>query len=144
MWQPELTVPQARYWIVNQILSKGLHNADQECLTYTTALMDKLEQVRSQYTTAACLKLIPRYSSNHRTRRTMWLSTMWQEKRMWNNLASRLSPEQTTRCGPTRPRGRRRIPSKLRQPSSTCSRYGDPSRPRLLLRLDMPNIMRYA
>ena len=33
------------YWIVNQILSKGLHNADQESLTYTTTLMDKLEQV---------------------------------------------------------------------------------------------------
>ncbi len=33
------------YWIVNQILSKGLHNADQECLVYTTTLMDKLEQV---------------------------------------------------------------------------------------------------
>ncbi len=33
------------YWIVNQILSKGLHNVDQECLTFTTTLMDKLEQV---------------------------------------------------------------------------------------------------
>ena len=34
------------YWIVNQILSKGLHNADQESLVYTTTLMDKLEQAR--------------------------------------------------------------------------------------------------
>ncbi|EPE24773.1 hypothetical protein GLAREA_08626 [Glarea lozoyensis ATCC 20868] len=34
------------YWIVNQILSKGLHNGDQETLEYTTTLMDKLEQVR--------------------------------------------------------------------------------------------------
>ncbi len=34
------------YWIVNQILSKGLHNADQDCLEYTTMLMDKLEKVR--------------------------------------------------------------------------------------------------
>lgn len=33
------------YFIVNQVLSKGLHNADQECLVYTTSLMDKLEQV---------------------------------------------------------------------------------------------------
>lgn len=33
------------YWIVNQILSKGLHNGDNETLTYTTTLMDKLEQV---------------------------------------------------------------------------------------------------
>ena len=33
------------YWIVNQILSKGLHNADQESLAYTTTVMDKLEQV---------------------------------------------------------------------------------------------------
>jgi len=33
------------YWIVNQILSKGLHNGDAETLQYTTTLMDKLEQV---------------------------------------------------------------------------------------------------
>jgi len=37
------------YWIVNQILSKGLHNADQECLVYTTTLMDKLEQFKSEH-----------------------------------------------------------------------------------------------
>ena len=36
------------YWIVNQILSKGLHNADQESLSYTTTLMDKLEQVHEK------------------------------------------------------------------------------------------------
>jgi vacuolar protein sorting-associated protein VTA1 len=35
------------YWIVNQILSKGLHNADQDALTYTTNMMDKLEKVES-------------------------------------------------------------------------------------------------
>ena len=34
------------YWIVNQILAKGLHNGDNETLTYTTTLMDKLEQVQ--------------------------------------------------------------------------------------------------
>ncbi|RKF59735.1 Vacuolar protein sorting-associated protein vts1 [Erysiphe neolycopersici] len=33
------------YWIVNQILSKGLHNGDPETLEFTTNLMDKLEQV---------------------------------------------------------------------------------------------------
>ncbi|KIV85357.1 hypothetical protein PV11_01058 [Exophiala sideris] len=37
------------YWIVNQILSKGLHNADQECLVYTTTLMDKLEQFKAEH-----------------------------------------------------------------------------------------------
>ncbi|KAG9232649.1 Vta1 like-domain-containing protein [Amylocarpus encephaloides] len=35
------------YWIVNQILSKGLHNGDAETLEYTTTLMDKLEQIKS-------------------------------------------------------------------------------------------------
>ena len=34
------------YWIVNQILAKGLHNSDDESLKYTTDLMDKLEKVR--------------------------------------------------------------------------------------------------
>ncbi|KIW87650.1 uncharacterized protein Z519_11624 [Cladophialophora bantiana CBS 173.52] len=37
------------YWIVNQILSKGLHNADQESLAYTTTLMDKLEQFKAEH-----------------------------------------------------------------------------------------------
>jgi vacuolar protein sorting-associated protein VTA1 len=32
--------------VVNQILAKQLHNADDDCLNYTTALMDKLERVR--------------------------------------------------------------------------------------------------
>ncbi|KAM3086184.1 hypothetical protein ACMFMG_000322 [Clarireedia jacksonii] len=36
------------YWIVNQILAKGLHNGDQETLNYTTTLMDKLETVKAQ------------------------------------------------------------------------------------------------
>jgi vacuolar protein sorting-associated protein VTA1 len=40
-----LTLKLGDYWIVNQILSKGLHNADQECLEYTTHMMDKLEKV---------------------------------------------------------------------------------------------------
>ena len=36
-----------KYQVVNQILGKGLHNADQESIAYTTRLMDDLEQVRS-------------------------------------------------------------------------------------------------
>lgn len=35
------------YYIVDQILAKGLHTADDECMTYTTTLMDKLEQVKA-------------------------------------------------------------------------------------------------
>ncbi|KAI1843570.1 hypothetical protein JX266_010203 [Neoarthrinium moseri] len=34
------------YWVVNQILAKQLHNADGECLEFTTALMDTLEQIK--------------------------------------------------------------------------------------------------
>ena len=33
------------YWVVNQILSKELHNIDDECMTFTMNLMDRLEQV---------------------------------------------------------------------------------------------------
>ncbi|RMZ84987.1 hypothetical protein DV738_g185, partial [Chaetothyriales sp. CBS 135597] len=36
------------YWIVNQILSKGLHNTDEECLSYTSALMDRLEKFKEE------------------------------------------------------------------------------------------------
>ncbi|KAH0539116.1 hypothetical protein FGG08_004354 [Glutinoglossum americanum] len=36
------------YWIVSQILSKKLHTADTESMAYTTDLMDKLEQMKSQ------------------------------------------------------------------------------------------------
>lgn len=37
------------YWIVNQIIARGLHKTDKECLEYTTNLMDKLEQIKSKY-----------------------------------------------------------------------------------------------
>ena len=36
------------YFIVQQILTKGLHNADQECKEYTSNLMDKLEQIKAE------------------------------------------------------------------------------------------------
>lgn len=34
--------------MVNQILAKGLHTADDECMLYTTTLMDRLEQVKNE------------------------------------------------------------------------------------------------
>ncbi|KAF2230739.1 DUF605-domain-containing protein [Viridothelium virens] len=36
------------YWIVQQILSRSLHTQDNDCLAYTTNLMDKLEQVKTE------------------------------------------------------------------------------------------------
>lgn len=36
------------YWIVNQILTKSLHTSDDESMTYTMRLVDKLEQVTHQ------------------------------------------------------------------------------------------------
>lgn len=39
------------YWIVNQILAKGLHTGDNETMAYTMKLMDKLEQVKSDNAT---------------------------------------------------------------------------------------------
>ncbi|KAI0975292.1 Vta1 like-domain-containing protein [Xylaria arbuscula] len=35
------------YWVVQQILKKQLHNADDECLNFTTTIMDKLEQMKT-------------------------------------------------------------------------------------------------
>ncbi|KAI9891020.1 MAG: hypothetical protein M1814_003371 [Vezdaea aestivalis] len=35
------------YWIVNHILSKGLHTIDAECRQYTADVMDKLEKVKA-------------------------------------------------------------------------------------------------
>ncbi|KAI1128756.1 Vta1 like-domain-containing protein [Nemania abortiva] len=35
------------YWVVQQILKKQLHNADGECLEFTTTIMDKLEQMKT-------------------------------------------------------------------------------------------------
>ncbi|KAL8839180.1 MAG: hypothetical protein Q9176_004683 [Flavoplaca citrina] len=37
------------YWIVNQLISKGLHNVDDECTRYTTELMDKLERIKTEH-----------------------------------------------------------------------------------------------
>ncbi|XXH06156.1 hypothetical protein Hte_012602 [Hypoxylon texense] len=36
------------YWAVNQILSRGLHAADDECHQFTTNLMEKLEQTKDE------------------------------------------------------------------------------------------------
>ncbi|OCL09624.1 DUF605-domain-containing protein [Glonium stellatum] len=50
--QLEKVKPVVAYWceyfIVQQILTKGLHNADQECKEYTSNLMDKLEQIKAE------------------------------------------------------------------------------------------------
>ncbi|KAJ8105807.1 hypothetical protein ONZ43_g7276 [Nemania bipapillata] len=35
------------YWAVQQILKKQLHSADGECLEFTTTIMDKLEQMKT-------------------------------------------------------------------------------------------------
>lgn len=37
------------YWVVNQILAKQLHNADEECLQFTTTMMDQLEQTKVEH-----------------------------------------------------------------------------------------------
>ena len=37
------------YWIVEQILTKQLHKADVDCMSYTMTLMDKLEQTKSDF-----------------------------------------------------------------------------------------------
>ncbi|KAK4149925.1 Vta1 like-domain-containing protein [Chaetomidium leptoderma] len=37
------------YWAVNQILAKQLHTTDEGILRYTTNLMDKLEQTKTEY-----------------------------------------------------------------------------------------------
>ncbi|MCJ1394069.1 hypothetical protein MMC18_006947 [Xylographa bjoerkii] len=37
------------YWIVNQILAKGLHTSNDESTTYTMGLMDKLEQMKAEH-----------------------------------------------------------------------------------------------
>lgn len=44
IWPRRLTST-GEYWVVNQILAKQLHTADEDILAYTTSLMDKLEQV---------------------------------------------------------------------------------------------------
>lgn len=50
--QLEKVKPVMAYWceyfIVQQILTKSLHNADQECKEYTSNLMDKLEQIKAE------------------------------------------------------------------------------------------------
>ncbi|KAL8972540.1 MAG: hypothetical protein Q9197_002731 [Variospora fuerteventurae] len=37
------------YWIVNQLISRGLHNIDDDCIRYTTELMDKLEKTKIEH-----------------------------------------------------------------------------------------------
>lgn len=42
-----LTRNEGEYLIVNAILNKGLHTESDECMTYTTNLMDKLERFKA-------------------------------------------------------------------------------------------------
>lgn len=55
-----------KYWIVQIILAKGLHSADDEAMNYTMNIMDQLEQVGRQntvmcVTTKACAVQSPEY-----------------------------------------------------------------------------------
>lgn len=50
------------YWAVNQILAKELHNTDEGILSYTTALIDKLEQVRIHH--AGAFSISPALTKN--------------------------------------------------------------------------------
>jgi hypothetical protein len=36
------------FYIVQRIISGGLHSADEECTAYTTKLMEKLEQTKAE------------------------------------------------------------------------------------------------
>lgn len=43
------------YYIIKKILDKGLHTNDDECMTYTTTLMDKLEETKTAHPEDAIL-----------------------------------------------------------------------------------------
>lgn len=43
------------FYIVNQILTKGLHTTDAECTNYTTSLMDKLEEMKVQHASESAI-----------------------------------------------------------------------------------------
>jgi vacuolar protein sorting-associated protein VTA1 len=39
---------QGNFYVVNLILAKGLHTESEECMNYTTTLMDKLEKYKAE------------------------------------------------------------------------------------------------
>ena len=45
----EASHPLGNYWIVEQIISKNMHQVDEDSKAYTMRLMDKLEQVATSY-----------------------------------------------------------------------------------------------
>lgn len=51
----DLTLGEGNYYIVEQIIARGLHQADDESKSYTMNLMDKLEQVIPQLETPLLL-----------------------------------------------------------------------------------------
>ncbi|KAF2096632.1 DUF605-domain-containing protein [Rhizodiscina lignyota] len=57
--QLEKFKPVISYWLeycmVNQILDKGLHTNDDECMAYTTGLMDKLERTKAEHPDEAAI-----------------------------------------------------------------------------------------
>lgn len=96
---------------MNQILSKGLHNSDGECLKYTTDLMDRLEKVGLAGSSCSLGRkgLIEANSPynvfsslNPNMLMMIPLPMTLLDRLMWNNLDWKPSSGPTTLFGPTK------------------------------------------
>ena len=150
------------YWIIDQVIAKGLHKSSNESMTYTTNLMDKLEQVRWKGCDFQSIsmrlmtdQMKADYAENdaitddmagHAYIEQFGLETFQRaENAMKANKASRcLSklPDTKSILIMEIYTDRRQTPSRPQQPFSTWSRSGVNWNQRLPPKLNSPNIMR--
>ena len=82
--------------MVEQIIAKGLHQADDDSKAYTIRLMDKLEQVDPS--SSSIEESLKSYCCRRKSisRTTMPSQTTWQVMRSSSNLVKRPFSELTT------------------------------------------------
>ena len=70
------------YWIVEQIIAKGLHQADDESKSYTMNIMDKLEAVSLESSQAETLTESFAFRPSLISKKTTPLQTKWLARRI--------------------------------------------------------------
>ena len=94
------------FWIVNQIIERGLHTSDEDIKLYTTNLVDKLEQVRqakkvnTRCSNQGFLTCYGDNSSKAKMQITIPWSIMWLHMPTWNSLHWRSSTVRMQLWGP--------------------------------------------
>ncbi|OOF90036.1 hypothetical protein ASPCADRAFT_212259 [Aspergillus carbonarius ITEM 5010] len=112
------------FWIVNQIIERGLHTSDDNVKSYTTDLVDKLEKFRSENTDNDAV-MDAEAANAYLEQFGLEILGRAEATMKANKVTNKLQ-----------------TPSRLPQPFSSCARFGPTLRnQRLLRRSSSPSTM---